>query len=167
LLPRGSGWFWLRTRTDWMCFTFRCFHGLHLVWRGQFKPGEFPRPGLPGLREIPNVKKKTAAAASGPERHLAAVESEILRDHLAIIEHLAVTQYDDGDPRQPGWITIRTQGRAWVCDVKDPDSACSFRILATTVDELLESVQELLNSENSPWEPDQYLKSKSKPKPKK
>lgn len=162
LLPRGSGWFWYRDRCGWSCYTFAPFRGLFRCWRGPFKVGDFPRPGDPALKRVPDVKKKVAAASGPGERHLAPVESEILRDFLSIIEHCAVVQYDDGDPRQPGWITVRTQGRAWVADVKDPDSGCSFRLLATTFDELLESLQELLSCDQAPWEPDHYLKSKAK-----
>lgn len=105
------------------------------------------------------MRKKTVAAADDGRQHIAAMETEVLRDHLAVIEHLAVIRYEDGQPRQPGYITLRTQGQAWVVDVKDPDSCCSFRLLATTVDELLESLQELLGADQAPWEPDPWLKS--------
>lgn len=167
LLPGGAGWFWLATPSERLCFTFAPFRGIHLCWRGREYWGDFPRPGTSGLREVPDVKKKSATSGGGDERHLAAIETEVFRDHLAIVEHLAVTRYDDGDARQPGWLTIRTQGRSWVADVKDPDSACSFRVLATTLDELLETVQELLSTEDAPWEKDKYLQQSKTQKSKK
>lgn len=113
------------------------------------------------------MKKKLVSAAGSDEKHLAAIETEVLRDHLAVVEHLAVVRYDDGDPREPGYITLRTQGRSWIADVKDPDSCCSFRVVATTCDEMLETLQELLSTQDAPWEPDRYLKQKSPKKPKK
>jgi len=166
-LPKGKGWFWLRTRDEWMVFDFVPFRGICLRWRGRFRCGEFPPPGTVGLRERPDMKKKTSVAEGNEERHLAPVESEVLVDHLALIEHMAVTRYDDGDPRLPGYLTVRTQGRSWVIDVKDPDSCCSFRVVATTIDEALETVQELLSCDQAPWEPDRYLKQYASKKPKK
>lgn len=159
LLPRGPGWFWLTCAGQWSCYRFRSWHGLQRVWRGRERSGDFPDPAAPGYRGCLLMKQKTVAAADDGRRHIAAMETEVMRDHLALVEHLAVTRYEDGQARQPGYITIRTQGQAWVADVKDPDSCCSFRLLATTLDELLESLQELLGADQAPWEPDQWLRA--------
>lgn len=113
------------------------------------------------------MKKKNGASQDAQGSHMAPVETEVLKEHMALVEHCTVTKYDDGDPRQPGWFTLRTQGRSWIIDVKDPDSATSFRVVATTLDEALETVQELLSSDQAPWEPDRYLKQQAPKKSKK
>lgn len=98
-------------------------------------------------------------------KHLVPLESDVLRDHLPLIEHVAVLQYEDGEARQPGWITIRTSGAAWQVVVKDPDSASSFTAIAKTLDEALGTAALLLGCEEAPWEPDAFL-ARSKPKKK-
>lgn len=106
----------------------------------------------------PKVKKKPQKADAPAVRHLAAMESSRFQDLLPIIEHLAVRQYDDGDPREPGWLTIQTYGAAWQVTVKDPDTALSFRVVAETLDKALESVALLLACDEAPWAPDAFLK---------
>lgn len=166
LLPFGNGHFWVRTASEWICLDFRPWVGIQLRWRGPSKPGEFPPPCTPGLRERCAVKKKTATSSGGEEKHLAPMESEVFRDHVALVEHMAMVKYDDGDVRKPGWITLQTRGRSWCAVVKDPDSECSFTVVATTLDEALETVQELLATEDAPWEPDRFLRQQT-PKGKK
>lgn len=99
-------------------------------------------------------------------KHVAAVETEILHAYLPLVEHCCVTAYDDGSIRQPGWFTVRTVGRAWVLDVKDPDTCLSFRVLAETLDEVLESAALLLAGDAAPWEPDPWLRQRNGKKPK-
>lgn len=107
------------------------------------------------------MKKKMTSADGKPPRHLAALESELLHDLMPLVEHMGVTAYDDGDARVPGFITIRTQGAAWVIDVKDPDSGNSFRIVDQTLDKALQSVALLLACDEAPWSPDAFLKRPS------
>ena len=109
------------------------------------------------------VKREDRASV----KNLAALESEYFREHLALVEHCCCLQYEDGEPRQPGWITFRTQGAGWQVVVKDPDSASSFIALGKTLDEALDTAALLLGSEEAPWEPDAYLaQSKARAKKK-
>lgn len=101
------------------------------------------------------VKRDERAAV----KHLAALETEVFRDMLALVEHTACMQYDDSSPREPGWFTVRTTGSAWQVVVKDPDSACSFTATGKTLDEALSTAALLLGCEEAPWEPDAYLSS--------
>lgn len=110
------------------------------------------------------MKKPQVATGSGAGRHCAPIESEVLREHLPLVEHCCMTQYDDGSPRVPGWFTVRTQGRAWIIDVKNPETLLSFRVLAESLDEALETAALLLAAEEAPWEPDPWLKSRSRTK---
>lgn len=104
------------------------------------------------------MKRPVAGGGSGDGRHAAPVETEILRDHMPLVEHMAVTVYDDGTPRQPGYVTVRTQGRGWTVDVKDPDTCLSYRVLGETLDEAIETAALLLAGDAAPWEPDPWLR---------
>lgn len=124
-------------------------------WRGE----RFPPHAAAYDYERPDVKKKTATtAAGGDARHRAAVETELLSKLLPLVEHCCVTRYDDGDPREPGWITVKTMGAAWVVQVKDPDSGASFQMIAESVDKALEGAALLLACDEAPWAPDPFLK---------
>jgi len=76
---------------------------------------------------------------------------------MAVMEHMALTAYDEGDARQPGFITLRTLGSAWVFDVKDPDTGNSFRIMDQAFDKGMDLVQLLLACEEAPWTKDPWL----------
>lgn len=143
----------------WWCYTYRPFRGWQCVWGGWPKPGAFPSPLL--IRVWSSQVKKIAAQQPGDEsRHLAPVESELLRDLLPLVEHACCRRYDDGDPREPGWWTVKTVGSAWCVQVKDPDSCMSFSVVAPTIDRALTDAALLLGCEQAPWEPDQWLRQK-------
>jgi hypothetical protein len=108
------------------------------------------------------VKKKTAPAAGSLGRHLAPIETNLLKDHMALVEHMAVTRYDDQDPREIGWITIKTVGAAWQVQVKDPDTGNSFAVIAETLDKAIDAAALLLSCDDAPWAPDAFLKAKKK-----
>lgn len=108
------------------------------------------------------MKKKS----SGPQPttgdrpvHLAAMESDRFSQFPELVKHCAITRYDDGDPRRPGWFTVKTMGSAWVVVVKDPDAALSLSATAQSLDDALTLAELLLASEEAPWEPDPFLKA--------
>lgn len=107
------------------------------------------------------MRKKTlgaaAAKADGPS-HLAAIESDVLCKCPELVKHCCVSRYDDGDPRKPGWFTVKTMGSAWVVQVKDPDAALSLTATGQTLDDALALAELLLGSEEAPWEQDPFLK---------
>lgn len=107
----------------------------------------------------PVMKKRQTKAAMGDANHLAPMESERFRDLLALVEHMAVRKYDDGDPRETGWVTLKTQGAAWAVQVKDPDACCSFTCVGETLDKALETAALLLSCDEAPWEPDTFLQA--------
>lgn len=111
----------------------------------------------------PSMKRRNVKVGTEGVKHLAALESSILNGLLPLVEHCAVRQYDDGEQREPGWITIKTQGAAWVVQVKDPDGACSFSAVAETIDKALETAALLLSCDEAPWEPDRFLMAQKKP----
>lgn len=124
------------------------------VPRGHVGP---PRPEHPQWR-YPSMKKKMSrVAVAGGVRHLAAVETNTLSALMPLIEHCCLRTYDDGDPREPGWFTVKTVGSAWCVQVKDPDACVSFTATAETIDKALETAALLLACDEAPWEPDRYL----------
>jgi len=114
------------------------------------------------------MQKRTAVGASGegqPPKHRAPVETNILHQHMRIVEHCAVTQYDDGSPREPGWYTTKTTGSAWVLTFKEPDSKLQLIVHGPTLDDALALAELLLASNSAPWEQDKWAddrKSKKK-----
>lgn len=103
------------------------------------------------------MKKRQAAAAAEGAKHLAPVESNLFNGLLPLVEHCAVRRYDDGDAREPGWFTVKTQGAAWCVQVKDPDGCVSFTAIGETLDKALETAALLLSCDEAPWEPDSFL----------
>lgn len=111
----------------------------------------------------PTVKKKEAKARTADgAKHAAPVETKYFADLMPVVEHLAFTSYDDGDPREPGWITLKVLGAAWVCQVKDPDSGNSFQFVAESLDKALEGAALLLACDDAPWQPDAFLRKNKK-----
>lgn len=114
------------------------------------------------------MKKKIVNAgdkAKGEvKKHLAAVESNVLHQFPALVQHCCVTAYDDGDPRKPGWFTVKTMGSAWVVQVKDPDACVSLTATAQTLDDALTLAELLISGDEAPWEPDPFLRRQEAPK---
>jgi len=118
--------------------------------------------------EYPSMRKKVSKVSEGqPVKHLAPVETSLFAGMMPLVEHCCFRQYDDGDPREPGWITIKTQGAAWCVQVKDPDAGVSFTAIGETLDKALETAALLLACDDAPWEEDRWLKQQKAQKGKK
>lgn len=98
--------------------------------------------------------------------HLAPLESAVFGKLFNLVSHCCVTKYDDGEPRQPGWFTVKTSGSAWVVQVKDPDGCCQMSAIGNTLDDALALADLLLGSDEAPWEPDPWAKRKATEKKK-
>jgi hypothetical protein len=110
------------------------------------------------------VKKKgSQTAGASTAKHSAPIETELFRSLMGIVEHCAMTRYDDGDARQPGWVTVKTLGAAWQIQAKDPDGGCALTVTAASLDDALVLLDALLRADDAPWEPDQWLLAKKKP----
>lgn len=103
------------------------------------------------------MKKKLKASEVENVKHLAAVETRLFHELFALVEHCCVRKYDDGDSREPGWFTVKTQGAAWCVQVKDPDACVSFTAVGDTLDKAIETANLLLSCDEAPWEPDSFL----------
>lgn len=115
------------------------------------------------------MKKRTVpsggSSGEGP-KHIAGVESRVFDKLHQLVSHCAVTQYDDGTPRKPGWFTVKTMGSAWVVQVKEPDTALSMQCTAQSLDDALSLADLLLGSDDAPWEPDAFLRRQDGPRKK-
>jgi len=109
------------------------------------------------------VKREDQASV----KHLVAMESNLFKEHMGILEHLALLQYEDATPRVPGLLMVSTRGSAWYVTLKDPDSCMQLTVLGVTLDDALDALQVHLGSENPPWEPDTYAMSRRGTKSKK
>lgn len=103
------------------------------------------------------MKKRAPLTGTNGAKHLAAMETELFSRLMPLVEHCATRQYDDGEPREPGWFTVKTQGAAWCVQVKDPDGSCAFTAVAETLDKAFETAALLLACDEAPWEPDAFL----------
>lgn len=110
------------------------------------------------------MKKKKALKDSPQTVHSAAMETNLFHSLPGITAHCAVTRYEDGDPRQVGWVTITTQGALWKVTVKDPDSAASFVMTAPTLDECISMANLMLETDEAPWSHDKWLAKGAKKK---
>ena len=164
--PRGrvdarSLWWWYRGK--WGLFEICATPGqgcslAQVEYRGEvtvWPPAKLERRG--GSQ----VKKKVKSADAPAQRHIAAIESNVLASHAAIVAHCAVTQYDDGDPRKPGWFTVKTFGSAWQVEAKDPDTCMTLRVVQASLDDALGLMNLLLESEEAPWEVDTWLQQQA------
>jgi len=103
------------------------------------------------------MKKKGVGGSMGNEKHLVDMQTELLKGHMSLMEHMGFRMYDDGDPRDPGYVTISTNGAAWVVTVKDPDSGYSFKVVGATIDQALDTAALHLACDEAPWELDKWL----------
>lgn len=157
---------WVRYRGSQILLTWVPFQGICVT--ALWLPGDnllaFP-PERQRWERI-RMKKKTSSSPAGTERHLADMQTALLKGHLPILEHCAFRQYDDGDPRDPGWVTIGTNGSAWVVTVKDPDACVSFKVVGATIDQALDTAALHLACDEAPWEHDRFLEDAKKKKKK-
>lgn len=158
LLPRGRGYFYVLVGRKKMVVDFEPFRGMCVRWIGpRDHVFHFTETALGRHYERPSMKRKGVPAEATMANHLAAVESNYFSQLMALVEHCAVTKYDDGESRLPGWFTVKTQGSAWVVQVKDPDSCCSATFVGETLDKALETAVLLLGCDSAPWEADSFL----------
>lgn len=164
-LPKCKCQFFVLTPRAKLMLTAVPWHGIHLdavYARSAVGPGHdtailvWDRPSMA-------IKKKQVQKTD--VAHLAAVETTLFNEHMSLVEHMALRKYDDGSDREPGWITIKVSGAAWVVQVKDPDSCQSFSAVGDTLDKAIGTASLLLACEEAPWEPDAWLSAaKSKKK---
>ena len=157
--PRGVFYFWVLTRDRKIGMASRPFKGLcRVVSEVRWHCVSDHCGPLVQRWEYPSMKKVKREDRAAV-KNLAAVETELFRELLPLVEHCCCLQYEDGSARQPGWLMMRTSGAAWQLVVKDPDSCSSFTVVDKSIDGALMSAALLLGCEEAPWEHDAYLAS--------
>jgi len=166
-MRHGTVEYRVRVRTTWFVLRQVPWKGICVI--AEHEPGAHGHPGEVPSRvwEYPSMAIKKRDAAKVEAIHLAAVECKTFDGLMPLVEHMALRQYEDATPREPGWITIKTQGSAWVVQVKDPDSVSSFSAVAETLDKALETAALLLSCDDAPWELDRWLQDAAARKKKK
>lgn len=160
-LPNGLSTFWVLTGDGLMCMTARRYRGIALTarFREQLLTGLSFRNAV-WRSEYPDMKKVKREERAAV-RHLAALETEMFRDFMSILEHIALLQYEDGEPRQSGWLNLRVLGSAWQLTMKDPDSCSQITATGRTLDEAWIALALLLGSDSPPWEPDAFAQKQA------
>jgi len=97
--------------------------------------------------------KKVKLSERSTVKHLAAMETECFGAFMAVLEALAMLQYDDGTPRQAGYLGVWTQGSVWAARITDKDADATLTAEGRTLDEALGLLALLLGAEDAPWEP--------------
>jgi len=157
--------FWGCIRLSVWYRPWRGFYLAAVTWADRQESVVVPQPVTKGHR----VKKRKPGGSStdAVALHLAPIESNVFAKLFNLVQHCAVTRYDDGESRQPGWFTVKTAGSAWVVQVKDPDSCCSLQAIGNTLDDALALADLLLGADDAPWEVDRFLKKQEAEKRKK
>lgn len=103
---------------------------------------------------------------AGKPIHLAPMDTVLFKQFLPVLAHCAVNRYDDGTPRAPGYLIIRTDGAQWKMILKEPDVGLQLSLSAATFDDLFALACLFLEVDTAPWESDPYAKGNGKPRKK-
>lgn len=159
-LPMGTCRYRILTDHWYVVISVKPFRGAFVVEK---RRAAWCRTGQPHelleARERPSVKKVKLADRSAVSR-LAAQDTEYFADHGAIVDALSLLQYDDGSPRQPGYLGVWTQGSTWVVRITDKDADAQLTCEGRTLDEALDTLALHLGSDKAPWEPVSRRKKK-------
>ena len=114
------------------------------------------------------MKKRTPKSTEGAGPvHLAPIETNVFCRLMNIVAHLAEVRYEDGSPRTPGTLFVKTMGGAWSITAKEPDAQLQLPVVANTLDDALAAMDLLLGADDAPWEIDRWAAGKGGDKGKK
>jgi hypothetical protein len=95
--------------------------------------------------------RKVKVSERSTVKHLVAVESELFRDLMPIVEFGCMLQYDDGSPRQPGYVGFWSNGLSWFARATDKDADATLTTEGRTLDDALQLLSLMLGAEDAPW----------------
>jgi len=159
-IPMGKGVLFLWTATGSFAMRYSPYRGIRkIAW---WPTGGYPCVSLDGaaIRWGDTDVKKVKVQDRSSVKHLAPLESEMFREHLAVIEVLAMLTYADGSPREAGYLGMWTQGATWFVRVQDKTGEAQLTAEGRTAEEAWDTLQLLLGSDNPPWEPMSRRKKK-------
>lgn len=138
-----------------MVWSYRRFQGMALLGISRSRDGG--RSWVVIRREeYPDMKKRKPAGEGPSARHLASLDPPYEPGLLPLVEHCALLQYDEGEPRKPGKFFVEVMGTAWRVMVKDPDTKTQFTAVGLTLAAALEAAALFLACDDAPWEPDVF-----------
>lgn len=94
-------------------------------------------------------------------------ETKVLAKCPNLVEFLSATAYEDGLPRQPGYMTIRNRVIEYEITLYDPDAGQRVAVRARLLDQAFAGAEAVLSATDAPWEPDKYLQERMPKKKKK
>jgi len=151
--PWGKGIFFVLTGTGTIGMRYAPFRGVHrAAWYAPGKPQGVAFRTADRVWEKLSVKK-VKISERATVKHLAALENEMFKEHMPILEVLAMLQYADGTPREPGYLGMWVQGYTWFIRVQDKTGKAQMTAEGRTAEEAWDTLAVLLGSENPPWEP--------------
>jgi hypothetical protein len=141
----------------WFVLHWRPYHGL---WAGSGGHGD--RHDAAPVWVYPRVQESTVKRRSAPTGGVVITppipSTSVQMPKVPMIrEWLHSTAYEDGSPRQPGYMTIRNKVTVMEVTMYDPDAGARLPVRAATLDQALVLLEQLLGVEEAPWEPDRYL----------
>jgi len=149
----GKGQFSLLTAHWEAVISFAPFRGLFVVRKRRKTWGRAAGDGeLLERRRRPDVRKVKVSQRS-TVKNLAPLQTLYLKEVQSVVDALAMLQYDDGTPRQPGYLGIWTNGSTWVVRISDKDADAQLTAEGRSLDEALDTLDVLLGTEDAPWEP--------------
>lgn len=125
--------------------------------------------GITNFGTAPDVlamKKRTALpqVPDGTLKALVAMDSVVMSRLPNLLSHCAVVRYDDGTPRMPGMLMLKTLGASWVVVLKDQDAGLQMQCVATSVDDALALADLQAGSDEAPWEVDPWAQKRAQGK---
>jgi hypothetical protein len=151
---RSGTWAWRYVYCRW--------HGLLLL--AQISDAQLWLPGSMAdadrrRLEMPVKRVQKASKKTGPGDVKLGTWGRTIPD---VLRWLVDDVYDDGEPRQPGTLTLSFRGGMWSWSVTDPDSAQVLRLVDTDPLNGLNAMQAHLISESCVWEAAPWLERSKK-----
>jgi len=113
------------------------------------------------------IKKRDVSGGAGVPVTPLVVECMLLKKYMAVAEFLALTSYDDGSERVPGYAWLSNRGHAYELTLFDPDGCAKLPCLGRTWDECFALAEAHIKGDNAPWQRDKFLEERKVGKKKK
>lgn len=156
-LPARERWYVLRgVRRDYHVL-WRPFRGLSAIGSGDV--GSVHCTNLyPDPRKVERMFAKRQMADGAPViRPALPAESKVLGKLPTLVAFLRDTVYEDGSPRQPGYIWFTNRWSSYEVILFDPDSCSKLAVNGPTIDDTLALAEASLRAPDAPWQLDQYM----------
>lgn len=119
----------------------------HLSWWGALRSDYTGELAMGFLKRASEMDAQKAQKRSGDDLKWATA-------HPALNEYLTLDKYPDGGQRQTATLLIFQEGLEWKACLRDRDTARTLWCSAASVPELLEALDEILQSDDAQWRKD-------------